>query len=68
MIAPGNACTFDSDPAQPSITSGTMDIALTKAYAPVFLVEFAGAPEGGADSLVGLEVRITKEDGAPLAS
>jgi hypothetical protein len=65
---PGKACTYNSDPAQPSITSGTLDIALRQEYTAVFLVAFEAPPDGGAYFLNGLEVRITKEDGSPLAS
>jgi hypothetical protein len=68
MTTPGTACTYNSDPTQPSITSGTLDIALTQKYTAVYLVAFEGPLEGGTYSLNGLEVRITKEDGSTLAS
>ncbi len=49
-VASGNGCLYSSDPSQPYISSGTLDIAFTTSYYAEFLVGNQMTPRGSVES------------------
>jgi hypothetical protein len=75
LVTAGQECTFTSDPTQPAISSGTMDVALTGAYNATFLLANQMVSESNSQQLQtetstihveGAVVRITDAAGNQL--
>jgi hypothetical protein len=65
---PPTAGGYTSDPAQPSISSGVLDVALHPQYEPTYLVgyRFAQATEADAVTVQGATIRLTDASGNTL--
>jgi hypothetical protein len=74
-VTQGQLCTFTSDPTQPFISSGVLDVALNSVYSPTYLIGNQLVPEVNSQQLQtetdiitvqGAVVRITDASGAQL--
>jgi hypothetical protein len=74
-VTQGQQCTFTSDPTQPFISQGVLDVALTSVYAPTYLIGNQSVPEVNSQQLQtetniitvqGAVVRITDASGVQL--
>jgi hypothetical protein len=61
-------CTFTTDPTQPSLVSGVLDIALQEEYIAEFLVGFRRLPAGQYGTISAANIRITDTMGKPLTA
>jgi hypothetical protein len=77
IVSAGQQCTFTSDPTQPFITSGGMDLALTSTYNATFLLANQMVPESNSQQLQtetstihveGAVIKITDAAGSQLNS
>ena len=76
-VSAGEQCTFTSDPTQPFISSGVLDIALRSDYSPTYLIGNQSVPEVNSQQLQtetniiqvqGAVVRITDSSGNQLST
>jgi hypothetical protein len=70
-VASGNGCLYSSDPSQPTLSSGTLDVMFATKYAPAILVGNTAPPDGGdgaRGAITGFDVTVTDAGGATIGS